>query len=255
MSNEEKIKLMQELYMHQSKHSSYQILPSVLQNIMQGENLQTHSRYEMERMEYIKKYIDFADCKVLDIGGNSGFFTFESLSMGAAAVDYYEGNEQHAEFVQKAVEVLQMEEKIHVYNKYFMFEKDNQTYDVILCLNVLHHLGGDFSGSVSMEEAKSKIISCINNMAGYTTMLVLQIGYNWCGDRFSCLFQKGTKEEMETFIYEGTKGCFDVVSVGIASQKNNVFLYEEKNEENNKRIDKYGEFLNRPLFILKSKKK
>lgn len=253
MLNDDKINLMRKLYMHQSKHSNYQILPSALKEVLPEEDLQISSRYERERMDYIIRHINLAGCKVLDIGGNSGFFTFEAVSTGAVCVDYFEGNKEHARFVQKAAEILELEEKIHIYNEFFTFEKIENQYDVIFCMNVLHHTGADFYTGISMREAKEKIQEYINKMAQHTNYLVLQLGFNWGGNRDTCLFHNGTKEEMEAFIEEHTSDLYEVVSVGIASKKSQGVVYEEINSENNKRIDEYGEFLNRPLYIMRSK--
>lgn len=247
-------KRLEELYMESSKHSNYQILPSNLEELVDTKKLVIQSRYEKERLAYIAKNIDFKDKLVLDIGGNTGFFTFEAYNLGAGHVTCYEGNKTHARFVEKAVEILKLEERIEVFPEYYQFQPEAKQYDVAFCLNVVHHLGDDFKDEEDMGSAKKKMISCINNLSYITDILVFQIGFNWCGKRDKCLFLNGTKEEMEHFLLEGTKDFWSCLNVGIAEVKNDAVKYEEKNDRNNIRIDAIGEFLNRPIFILKSKK-
>lgn len=59
---------------------------------------------------------------------------------------------------------------------------------------------------------------------------------------------------MEQFIIEGTKEFWDCLHIGIARKENGCVKYEEMSETNNQRMDQMGEFLNRPMFIMKSRK-
>ena len=67
------------------------------------------------------------------------------------------------------------------------------------------------------------------------------------------LFKNGTKKELISFIKKGIKKNFEIVDIGIPEFINNNIIYAEPNDENMKRRDDLGEFLNRPLFILRSK--
>ncbi|MCF6204852.1 MAG: hypothetical protein L3J59_14485, partial [Methylococcaceae bacterium] len=86
-----------------------------------------------------------------------------------------------------------------------------------------------------------------------TRYLVFQLGFNWKGDVKKPLFKNGTKEEMISFITKGVESSWEVKSIGIAEKTNNKYIYKNINTNNIKRDDSLGEFLNRPLFILKSK--
>lgn len=248
-------KSLKELYMVSSKHSNYQILPSNLEGLVDAENLVIKSRYEKERLRYISDYVDFKNKTVLDIGGNIGFFTFETSNAGAKRVDYYEGNQTHAEFVARAVEMLGLENGIQVFPNYYLFDAtpDKKVYDIAYLMNVIHHFGDDFGNSASMEQAKGAMLSCLNDMAYVTKLLIFQLGFNWCGNREKCLFEHGTKQEMEAFIRQGTDERWDIIKIGVAVKKEGRVVYEDMNEKNNQRQDELGEFLNRPIFIMKSK--
>lgn len=58
---------------------------------------------------------------------------------------------------------------------------------------------------------------------------------------------------MKLFLEEGTKDFWDIIFVGIAERKNNAIVYNEMDIDNSMRQDDMGEFLNRPIFIMKSK--
>ena len=239
------------LYLQSSKHSNYQILPKELADILDISEADILPTYEKERFEFICKNISLKGKKILAIGGNTGYFTFESVKQGCRHVDYYEGNPLHAEFVYKAMTLFNGAD-IEVHPNYYLFQENQRKYDVVLCLNVVHHLGDDFFITGNMELAKEKMLNCINKLAYVTEYLVFQMGYNWKGDCSKCLFKKGTKQEMEKFVLEGTKKYWTITNIGIA-EKGEDIIYNQLNDENNIRIDHLGEFLNRPLFLMKSK--
>lgn len=248
----ELIETLRNLYMKESKHSNYQVLSTRLGRVL-GEHLEVNSRYEKERMEYISDNIDINNKKILDIGGNTGFFTLESCDLGAQKVDYYEGNQNHAQFVKLASELLGNAQKVDVHPEYYMFEKSDKKYDIIFCLNVVHHLGSDFAEEDNILNAKARMVECVNKMARITKKLVFQMGYNWCGNPKFCLFENGTKKEMEEFVQTKTAECWKIAKIAVAEKNGTEIVYRDITEENNIRKDEMGEFLNRPLFIMESK--
>lgn len=245
-----------EKYSNNSKHSNYQVLPNLLCSVVGENEVKTRTRFENERLNYILSKIDIEGKNILDIGGNTGFFTFELLDRGAGNVHYYEGNKEHAEFVELAKEYLNLSEKVIVTNKYFSFERySGKKYDVVLLLNVLHHFGDDYGDQhVLIEEVKNNILLQLKNIKEVSDVIVFQLGFNWKGDSKKCLFEKGTKKEMIEFIRAGVGDCWYIAEIGIAERIGDVILYRDLNKCNIERDDSLGEFLNRPLFILKAKK-
>jgi hypothetical protein len=238
-----------------SKHSQYQSLPDSLTALLGGGKVAAKGRYEKERMEYILKKIRIAGRSVVDVGGNTGYFTFEAVKAGALSVRYYEGNREHAGFVRLAASELHMSEKIRVSNEYMQFEPGStERCGVMLLLNVLHHLGDDFGdGAISMGKAKLSMIEKLNALKESVSIMVFQLGFNWKGKTGQCLFDNGTKKEMIEFIREGTDGSWEITDTGIAVKKGGGIVYEDLSRSNEARDDSLGEFLNRPIFIMKSK--
>lgn len=249
-SKEELIKL----YAKKSKHSNYQILPRQLAGILSGGDVQTTTRYERERLAYILQRVDPANKTVLDIGANTGFFGFELLDAGAKSVHCYEGNKEHAEFASLAAGALGLGTRMRVTNDYFSFKGAHQEqYDIVLLLNVLHHVGDDYGcKDTSINEAKRLMIDQLNSLRAQAGTIVFQLGFNWQGDRTKPLFLHGTKREMIDFIAEGTRGVWRVAGKGIAERQDDNIMYSDLDDTNIERDDSLGEFLNRPIFILQS---
>jgi predicted RNA methylase len=246
---------LKELYSKNSKHSNYQILSDKLTSIIGSDQIDVKSRYERERLDYILKNIQVKEKSVLDIGGNSGFFTFEAIEHGAKSVHHFEGNKEHSEFVSKAAEVLKCTDSVEVTNGYYAFgSEDSRKYDVVFLLNVLHHLGDDFGGNtLSIGAAKELMMSQLNNMVSKSNYIVFQLGFCWKGDRNIGLFEHGTKKELIDFIKNSVDGVWDIKNIGIPAKEGDHIQYVDRDDQNILRDDSLGEFLNRPLFIMKAK--
>ncbi|MCB0752604.1 MAG: hypothetical protein KDC52_14125 [Ignavibacteriae bacterium] len=113
--------ILNELLEKTSKHSYYQVIPECLSHLVNSKDLEIKSRWERERLEYILRFIKPKNKTFLDIGGNTGFFSFELLENGASKVYYYEGNKEHATFVNEASKLIGYQEKLLVMDKYFDF--------------------------------------------------------------------------------------------------------------------------------------
>ena len=240
------------LYDISSKHSQYQQLPTCLSSFLDLGNTTIKPTYERERLDFVLSKIDLGK-DLLDIGGNSGFFSFEAIDHGVKSVDYWEGNTSHAKFVKLAAQAIGYDQRIKVYNDYFDFSRCDKHYDTIFLFNVIHHLGFDFSSGIDMHEAKALMINSLNNLAAHGNKMVFQMGFNWGGDTSRCLFTNGLKSEVIDFVSDGTKDYWIIESIGIPELVNDKYIYRDLTPENSNRFDEFGEFLNRPLFIMKSK--
>lgn len=231
----------------------YQRLASNFCGVLDDDLIEKYSSYENERLEYIKQKISFKDARILDIGGNTGFFSYESINSGAVHADYYEGNGESMDFMKKSVEFFKMEDKINMNEGYYSFDEDHSNkYDIAYLLNVVHHIGGRSGDEMmdDMEEAKRNMIAAVNAMSANVSTLIFQMGFNWRGEVKHCLFTNGTKKEVIDFITEGTRDHWHVDAIGIAERHENGIVYADCNDTNIKRDDSLGEFLNRPLFIM-----
>jgi hypothetical protein len=236
------------------KHSAYQILPTRLASFIGQHQALIKPKYEVERFTYITSNIDLKGKTALDIGSNTGYFTFELLDAGCTRVTAFEGGNVHCEFLQVAAKALGDEGRVSVRREYFDFHHRMTKHDIALLLNVVHHAGDDYGDSTDdMDYAKSLMLDQINRMVDYSDLLVFQMGFNWKGDISRCLFENGTKAEMIDFVSNGTKENWKIEHIGIAERRTSGITYANLNSTNVRRDDSLGEFLNRPIFIMSAK--
>lgn len=249
-------KKLRELYHATSKHSNYQVLPAALHRILGGGDISVNSRHELARLLYICSKIDMSGLCVADIGGNTGYFSFEILEKGADSLSYYEGNKAHHDFVAGAATLLGLDDKLQTFNEYVDFQTTNlPKFDCVLLLNVLHHVGDDYGDQhINIENARQAILHSLAEISRQTHWLVFQLGFNWKGDRGLPIFEHGTKTELIDFISKGTSHDWNIHSIGIAEQNGDGIIFNDLNCSNTQRDDRLGEFLNRPLFIMQSKR-
>jgi len=255
MKNKTREKLIQ-LYNTVGKHGQYQTPPLIAREILGSSLRPSKPRFEKERFQFILEHYQPKGKRVLDIGGNIGFFTFEMIAHGASQVIYYEGNETYAVFVETLAKALHLEEKIVIRKAYFPFdEPPEESYNLVLLLNVMHHIGDDFGNKLlNRARAKAKILDYLNALSAHADFLVFQMGFCWKGNRNMVLFPHGTKEEMIQYVVRGTEKSWRIVAIGIPEKHGGTIVYRPLSEKNIRRDDSLGEFLNRPLFILEAKK-
>ena len=245
-----------DLYNQASKHSSYQILAEPLRKYIPQNLLKTESRFEQERLDYILKKLSIPNARILEIGGNTGYFTFELINRGASSVIFIEGNQAQALFVKEAAKLLEFQDRVDVRQEYLTFSDDLDLNDIDLCLlmNVLHHVGDDYNDGIqTIASAKDQILSSLNKLSGSCNQLIFQLGFNWKGNISLPLFKGGEKREVIEFISAGTSQFWDVKDIGVAESTNEGLIYKDLDSKNIKRMDELGEFLNRPIFILSAK--
>lgn len=240
------------LYNKLSKHSNYQVLASCLESYLPV--IEVTSRFEKERLSFINSVLSFEDKKVIDIGGNTGFFSMEAIVQKAKEVTYIEGNVTHSDFVREASSFLGFNQNIKVVNQYLDFKSDLQErFDIGFLLNVLHHLGDDYGAAANQQEVLENIYTSLKSLAFNVKILIFQLGFNWKGNIEYPLFENGTKVEVIDFIRSSLSEYYNIKEIGVAEKKGNHIFYNDLSNLNVQRDDSLGEFLNRPLFILESK--
>ncbi len=238
------------------KHIGYHILPERLNVLVAGTELENcYTFWERERWACFREQIDFHGKSVLDVGCNIGYFLMSALDAGATRVTGYEGKTSCTEFLARAIHDLGEEERFTLLDRYYQFDDGTEAghYDVALLLNVLHHLGHDYGdGQIAKDAAKARMLEQLNGLSHRVDTLIFQLGFNWKGDRNSCLFEHGTKAEMIDFVTRGISGHWMVQAIGVAERVEGGVRYAPLSATNISRVDAMGEFLNRPIFVLRS---
>ena len=111
--------------------------------------------------------------------------------------------------------------------------------------------GDDFGDrEQSMATARAGMMTRLRRLAGASRWLVLQLGFNWMGNRHQPLFEHGLKQEIIDFVCSGCEPDWSVRAIGIYDPA--TASYAAPDASNLARRDDLGEFLNRPIFLLKS---
>ena len=239
------------LYDAQSKHSSYQLIHPTLLPLLGDASGLPAGKLEEQRQRYFERAVPMADRTVLDIGANTGYFSFAALQSGARRVRSQEGNAAHAHFIEAAARELGVADRLEVVPAYFNFEPQaDERFDVALCLNVVHHLADDFGDSaLTIAQARDQMLVAINAMTAWTRTLVLQVGFNWKGDRHRPLFEGGEKAALIDFVRAGTASHWRIEEIVVADPRvGGEFVPVDAG--NLPRNDAVGEFMNRPLFVM-----
>lgn len=242
---------MKENLLKLSKHSNYQLLHPMVTNLIGQESYSPVGKLEIERCHYINKHLDLSGLSVLDIGANTGYFSFNAIEMGAKKVVAYEGNEEHANFLKQISDLLP-KNNFSVINSYFDPIKDSNNIknDVIFCLNVLHHVGDDYGDQeLLISNALNEISKQLQALSLNTKYMFFQLGFNWKGDKSNPLFPNGLKDELIKFVEESSKSFWDLIDVSVFNSKQ----FSKINDKNISRFDELGEFANRPIFFMESK--
>lgn len=249
--NDQHINMLADLLAKRSKHSAYQELHPWVRDVL-GSVWSPIGKLEKLRWNYIKRKTKFEDTYVMDIGANTGYFSLSSLEAGANNVTAFEGNQDHALFLKETAILLGLTNSLYVVDQYFAFEPTiNEPVDIALCLNVLHHLGSDFGeAGQSMASAKKIMKDSLRQLATYAHSCWFQMGFNWKGDRYQPLFENGLKEELIDFVKSSCAGAWSIENIAIYDPTPQC--YKTARGEILRRFDEVGEFLNRPLFHLKS---
>lgn len=214
-------------------------------------NLPGDRHFETPRANFIKNFLNYKNKIVLDIGCTTGFFVFDALDNGAGKVICYEGAADAYEALLGYIEASP--EEIEHHNSYFDFQIDEiPPSDIVHLLNVVHHFGDDYGADVDIDKAKLMMIKNIDAFAEKTDYMVFQMGYNWKGNIKYPLFKHGEKREVVDFLQKNLKK-WSIENIGIPVVIDGFVEYFDANDFNMARDNALGEFLNRPLFILKSK--
>lgn len=244
---------LKDLYLQRSKHSNYQLVHPLVAKLLGDTADLPVGKLELERQTYFDRALPLLGARVLDIGANTGYFSFGALHGGAKHVTCYEGNQEHAAFVAHCAEQAGLADRLRMHASYFDFLAPiTQTFDVTYCLNVLHHLGDDFGDqSLNVDAAREQMLKSLHHMAGLTRVLVLQLGFNWKGDVRCPLFEGGEKAALIDFVAQGVGDSWLIEEVTVPNAVTRA--YEPISEDNLPRNNQIGEFMNRPLFKMRSR--
>ena len=271
-------KKLDSLYNDNSKHSNYQNIPYfVSETIGYDVIINEEWRGDSARYKYLLDELEFTNgCQVCDLGANTGFFSLSlSYKFPNVNVTAFEGNKNHVEFMQMIKNYFCIY-NLKIENVYidFRYLERLSNYDIMLNLNVMHHAGVDFDKTlVSFDSFKEYAIKYLKKVSTKTNALVLQMGFNYGGDKSVPIVElsddigkmifirsicKGTGWTFKKVAYihrdeEGNLGYRNVphhIVESIWNSDSSAVAFEEY--LSNLNLYNYSEFYRRPIVILEN---
>jgi cyclopropane fatty-acyl-phospholipid synthase-like methyltransferase len=212
---------------------------------------------DKERAAFMFAQHSLSGKRVLDIGANQGYMTVEAALRGAKRVDAFESNEVDAVFLSQAAKLLPGLDRVTAHALNYDFDHPNDDrWNYVICLNVLHHIGRYFDTHVSdLAEAKNLMGPHLQRLLSKAGCVWLQLGFNWQGNTHQPLFSQGTKREMTDFVASLIKPKAYLAAIGIYNAQTKAYekaSYGDWEHPLWQRIDSLGEFGNRPLYLIQS---
>lgn len=171
----------------QSKHGLYQMLPpTLIKKMPELEKFSFSRRLDDKRYEWFSEKLDFDGKRVMDIGGNIGYFSFRLASEKNAHLTIYEPQEQHIKAIESIKPIIDMpDEKVKCVNQGVGLDdiKTLPEQDIILLFNVLQHAGEDYDKKYvpDISHWRDYTISYLQALRSKTKNMVFQMGYTWLG--------------------------------------------------------------------------
>lgn len=193
------------LYFDNSKHSDYQNVPQFVQETL-GFKVETNRmrRDDISRYEYLIRNVDFTGKRVIDIGANTGYFSLNIAHAFGGIVYSYEVNKNHSELITRIADYCNVS-NIKVFSQGVGTEdvKALPNADIMILLNILHHMGSDFDGDLvgNVDQLEQGMVDYLKNVRTKVSSLIFQTGYNWGGDnKKPFISDKDEAEKLETTI-------------------------------------------------------
>lgn len=257
-----------ERYNDGSKHSIYQNIPSFIEAELQlNPKLDNLWRSDTPRWDCLKEFFkENPFSNVADVGANTGYFSFNfAKEFPVSKVTALELNENHADFIKKLADYFEVR---NVHSKCAKITLENvknfPVHDIILYMNIAHHIGHDFNPEVADKNTINKDIeNILSGLSKKCTWMVFQMGYNWGGDKQKPIIDlnddlKKIRWTKKLFDNSG----FDVLRAYMATRNGEAMEYKsininEPDEKlqarlNELKIQQNSEFFRRPFFILRT---
>ncbi|MGW8824331.1 class I SAM-dependent methyltransferase [Paenibacillus lautus] len=208
----ERILKLKNLYKDSSKHSTYQNIPSFVQEALgYQEHINEEWRGDTARYKFILGFLqELKVDSIVDIGANTGFFSHSLMKdLPNISVTAIEPNKNHAEFIREINEIFNLT-NIKVIDKPLQIENFDalqNEFDCALILNVLHHAGVDFDQDKVKEpyEVWDYMENYLNKFSKVSSLIILQLGYNWGGDKTKPIVPTSDCYRMFSNLYNSAK--------------------------------------------------
>ena len=177
------------LYAQISKHCQYQALPSFMRGNAELESERyKHFKLCDERLEFVRKSDVLHDANsIVEVGANIGFFALSLAHENCnILIKTVEAEDTFCEITRKIATSYELS-NVHVESDFFPFLNGSiqPAADVAIIFNVIHHGGYEYDQEMcnTAHDWFDYSQNVMEGLAQNYKKLVMQIGYNWGGDR------------------------------------------------------------------------
>lgn len=260
------------LYLDESKHSSYQNVPEFLQHDIDiTEHLTPLWRDDRCRFDLLNKHYNFETLNsVADIGANTGYFSLSLAKMHPSIlIKAIEGNPKHAEFIKNACRFADIQNLI-ISTTFYDSKTPSDIFssDLVLYFNVLHHLGADHNQDhIQLDNFNEHAINCLSNIARHSTQMIFQMGFNWGGNKSQPIIPLNDdigKIQYLTMLMKRSRFNIDSIALPLLNTNKDAYQYREYPSSvigsfteyqkllNHHKITELSEFFRRPILFCTS---
>lgn len=190
MSDALKISRIMNLITENGKHASYQDLPALIKENFKNElkgMAWSPNRLDGPRLDWIKNALrEKSPATITDIGANTGFFSVELKQFFRASCTAYEPHEPHAEALSLIRDLCGIDKsELQIKNVGVSLGDIDQLEDadLLIFLNVLHHAGDDFDGTIvkNISDWKKYSFEYLERLSEKYNYMFFQLGNAWKG--------------------------------------------------------------------------
>lgn len=241
----------------ESKHSQYQRFPEFIGDQPPPNN--AFWRDDRPRLALLRREIDFGRLEtLLEVGSNIGYF---GLSLKHdhphLKIYFYEIDQAMRELSCDLAEMAGLAD-CHFFADAFGRSTENApNADLLLCMNVLHHIGRDYGPEIASEAVKSQVQEELSFIRSKCGQLAFQIGMNWGGNKQTPIWPQGNEKDYVCEVQEilGSAGFGDI-RLFSAVRSDDMVQYVEVDiaqagelSLNTLENGFVGEFYKRPIFL------
>jgi hypothetical protein len=246
-----------EKYNLESKHSQYQRFPEFVGNQPPPNNI--FWRDDRPRLALLRREIEFGDLKtLLEVGSNIGYF---GLSLKHdhphLKVYFYEIDQTMRDLSRDLAEMVGLTDCCFFPEAFDCTTKNPPDADLLLCMNVLHHIGRDYGPEMTPDMVKSQVQEEMTFIRSKCRQLSFQIGMNWGGNKQTPIWPQGSERDYVCEVHEmlGSAGFRDI-RLFSPMRSDDMVQYVEADlvqagelSLNTLENGLVGEFYKRPIFL------
>ena len=241
----------------ESKHSQYQRFPEFIGDQPPPNNI--FWRDDRPRLALLHREIDFGHLEtLLEVGSNIGYF---GLSLKHdhphLKIYFYEIDQAMRELSRDLAEMVGLTDCYFFADAFDSSTENTPDADLLLCMNVLHHIGRDYGPEMAPEAVKSQVQEELSFIRSKCRQLAFQIGMNWGGNKKTPIWPQGNEKDYVCEVHEmlGSAGFGDIRLFSAVRTDDMVQYVEADTAQagelslNTLENGLVGEFYKRPIFL------